>query len=435
MEINFSLKLGGNNKGKKSRTVGEMTNLDRKPEIYTDDWLSMVLGDGSKNDRATLLDMVEKHTEFATPMNYAVRTAARIPVMHVDKNGKKVENSEYIELLNKPNQYQNSRESIMEAAILSYLAVGDCYFNKIQAGRLLPSKLFVLDPTCTDPVWNDEGDYRFKELLKFKTKFPDSRDYTNIDAEDVAHIMFTGARYKQMTKGGVSLLAPLIENFENLKKNYIARRSMYEGKRLLITPRLTNGAMPGIGNIGQQQGGTDNSEYKWEPPEKAASRKLNTHWRADNPNGERIKVFPTPMETAEIGSTANELGLDESRSADFRFISMQIGVHPILTGDTTNAALNNYKTAERQYYVNLGLPVVYKMYSELTTFLQMPDGHMLMPDVSGIEALKDDKQELHSMILENYDRRAATGNEIRTAAGQETDDEYDNVKPQDNGTE
>jgi hypothetical protein len=395
----------------------------------------MVLGDGSKTDKATLLDMVEKRSEFATPMNYAVRTTARIPVMHVDKKGKKVENSKYLALLETPNQYQKSRESLMEAAILSYLATGDCYFNKIGAPPLVPSKLFVLDPTCTEPVWSEDGDYRFKELLNFRTLFPENQEYTPLEAVDVAHIMFTGARYKQMTKGGVSLLVPLIENFENLKKNYIARRSMYEGKRLLISPRLTEGALPGIGGIRQQQGGSGNQEYISKSDAEIASEILNKHWRADNPHGQRIKVFSTPMETAEIGSTANELGLDESRSADFRFISMQIGVHPILTGDTTNAALNNYRIAERQFYLTSGLPTAYKMYSELTTFLGLPEGHKLIPDTSKIEALKDDKRELHQMILENYDRRAATGNEIRAAAGQETSNEYNELKPQENGTE
>jgi hypothetical protein len=39
------------------------------------------------------------------------------------------------------------------------------------------------------------------------------------------------------------------------------------------------------------------------------------------------------------------------------------------------------------------------------------------------------------MILDNYDRGAATGNEIRTAAGQETDPKYENIKTQENGTE
>ncbi|MEA2113376.1 MAG: phage portal protein [Patescibacteria group bacterium] len=429
MEINFSLKLGKKKVTKKSATVG--TIRPDTPHKIGNDWFYPI-GDGSSTDKATLLDMVEKKTEFATPMNYAVRTTARIPVVHLDQNGKQVENSKYLKLLNKPNQYQNSREALMESAILSYLATGDCFFNKIGAPLLVPSKLFVLDPTCTEPIWSDEGDFRFKELLKFKTQFPGNHDYTKIEAGDIAHIMFTGARYKQMTQGGVSLLVPLIENYQNLKKNYIARRSMYEGKRLLISPKLTRGAMPGIGSISQQQGGSDNSEFKFEPPEKAASRKLNQHWRADNPDGERIKVFPTPMETDEIGQTANELGLDESRSADFRFISMQIGVHPILTGDTTNAALNNYKTAERQFYLTSGLPTAYKMYSELTTFLNMPDGHVLIPDTSRIEALKDDKAELHQMILNNYDRRAATANELRAAAGQETSNEYDTLKPNEN---
>lgn len=431
MELNFSLKFGRKKQSNKGANIGTLTQDMKTPYMIDDDWFYPI-GDGSKTDKATLLDMVEKHTEFATPMNYAVRTTARIPVIHIDQNGKQVENSEYLKLLDTPNQYQKSRESLLEAAILSYTATGDLYFNKIGAPRMTPKKLFVLDPTCTEPVWSDDGDFRFKELLKFKTKFPNQTDYTVIEADTVIHIMFNGARYKQMTKGGVSLLVPLIENFESLKKNYIARRTMYEGKRLLITPRLVSGGMPPIGGINQNIAGSDNNAATYATPEQEASRKLNTHWRADNPHGERIKVFSTPMETAEIGSTSNELGLDESRSADFRFISMQIGVHPILTGDTANAALNNYRTAEKQFYINFGLPTAHKIYSELSEFLMMPEGHKLVPDTSQIEALQDDKAEIHKMILENYDRFAATGNEIRAAAGQATDQNYEQLKPQEN---
>src|SRR6056297_335410 len=156
MELNFSLKFGGKKQSKKGvNTIGTLTQDMKAPYMIGDDWFYSV-GDGSKKDKATLLDMVEKHTEFATPMNYAVRTTARIPVIHIDQNGKKVENSEYLKLLETPNQYQKSREALLEAAILSYTATGDLYFNKIGAPRMIPKKLFVLDPTCTDPVWSDD---------------------------------------------------------------------------------------------------------------------------------------------------------------------------------------------------------------------------------------------------------------------------------------
>ncbi len=424
MGFNISLNINRNKKGKKSGIIREISNMDRMPDIYSDEWIHYIIGDGSRQDKATLLDMVEKHAEFATPMNYAVRTTARIPVKHINSKGLKVENSPYIELLETPNQFQKSMESLMEAAILSYLATGDCYFNKIGAPYLIPSKLFVLDPTCTEPIWTKEKDFRFKELKAFKTLFPEASEYTLIDAQDVAHIMFTGAKYNQMTYGGVSILVPLIENYKNLKKNYIARRSMYEGKRILLTPRLTEGALPGIGGIYPQEGENGDSEYAYKSDLQRVSEKLNNNWRADNPHGERIKIISTPMDVAQIGSSAKELGLDESRSADFRFISMQIGVHPILTGDTTNAALNNYKIAERQFYLTTALPIAYKFYSELTTFLNLPAGELLVPDISNIEALKDDRIEAHRMILENYDRNAATANEIREAAGQLPAEEY-----------
>ena len=53
----------------------------------------------------------------------------------------------------------------------------------------------------------------------------------------------------------------------------------------------------------------------------------------------------------------------------------------------------------------------------------------LFPDTYYINK-NDSPREVVEMMLENYDRFAATQNEIRAAAGQSTDKKYENLKPQ-----
>jgi HK97 family phage portal protein len=334
--------------------------------------------------------------------------AAQIPLKlyKIQKNGKEVEvpNHEFMQLLNKPNFYQNMMEFRMAWHLFKY-TTGNAivraakYEKGNNVGKVDNAGMMLLPPQNISIV----SDGWRNPISAYRVSISEQYD---IPAERIWHERFPSLVYedgKNFMGTSPLKVAMNIINLQNAGQEQAAK--LFKG-----------GYPPGIVSFDEMQGGmTEKQEQKWRS-------KYKSKYQKDID----IPIFTAGKVTfTQIGySSLKDLQMLEMDKNGTEKLCRTLGVPgmPFGVGETT---YNNMLQAEKAMYQNRILPDLQQFVDGLNyNFLSAyGDNLKIKPDLSGIEALQKDRKDLAEVGERAVRIGAASPNEVAEELGYERSDE------------
>lgn len=379
------------------------TTQQSLPELWGDS-IFYPTNYSEQNDRV-LISMYNDLPEIQAPVNYVVDALTNIPYKHI-RNNKDVDNSNIINVLDNPNQYQTENDFI-KMFFLNRIMLGIGYINKIQpTGFRSVKQLYVLPTQYTCPNLENESnqDIRLNKIVSYTTSFNGSE--LVIDADEVAVQMetslidnnyyYTRSRFMSALMSSDTLRA----NYEARLKSLIDRGAMY-----IISP--------------SDQGSTLT-------PTEAKQMRQKYH-EENGITGNKFPglISPRGLNVSSTSLNIGELELTANQQRDMAIICNIIGIDPAIFGIGNNT-YNNKKLAKTAMYEDTVMPL-FNNYLQLLSksVFKLPKNESLKADYSQITAMQEDYDKVVVANSKLYTDGAITQEEYRENAGfQGGEDKY-----------
>ena len=360
MEFKVSLDFGR----KKSNPI--ISTTATVPEVFGDGYF-YPLELTTQNDKA-LIAMYNDLPEVQAPINYIIDSLTTVPYAHY-KNGKEVENSDIINLLNTPNQYHTENDFI-KTFFLNRIVLGIGYINTVKAVGLGVSKLFVLPSQAVNPKFSKskDSDFRFNDILNYE--FEVGGHVKEIDKDNlfIQREATLDLQYYRIVR---SRLLSAINTSDSLRLNYEAKIKMLadRGAVGIISPKHQNESIS-----------ADD-----------AKRMRQKFYSNNGIVGQKdpYLISPRSIEFAGTSMNAGELKLNENKLQDFQMICSVLGVDSSLF-ENSRATYNNKILAKKNFYEDVIVPYFNNYLQLLGNVFDLPENEELKADYSNIPALQDD---------------------------------------------
>jgi len=356
----------------------------------------------NKQVNSVLVDMYREIPDISIPINAVVESAVNIPILHVNRDGKRIENSPVLRLLEKPNFKQTYNE-YFQAWLLDTLLLGNSYTNKIvPVGFKDIGELFVIPAEQVEIVLKNKktGDFRNNDVSYFLWKTGIENEKIKIPKEEIVHFKELG-KCKNAFFIGESKLYPAIMTAKSLRYNYEARVKLYR-----------DGGAVGI----------ISSKDKELPMTPQDIKEMEHYLMSKNGmTGDQspVAVSKSPIEYKETTLDAKKLMLNENKIQDFQTICAVYGVPSIAVNDNSNSTYNNMIEAERALYKRAAIPNLKKYLDTHTRIFGLEEkGEKLIADETAIDALAKDVQIMSNVYNSAFNAGVVTEQEYRTAIGE-----------------
>ena len=287
----------------------------------------------------------------ANPLVYMVVhkigiTSASMPIVVEDDNGNVLENSEILELLEKPNFEQSQiefRQQINESLLLTGNA-----FILFGSGEEFASRdtLTVLKPQLVQLKYSRQG-----LLLKYDYTDEFGNNYS-YDVDDILHIKTSNlVMPKNAEKGlGLSPLEGAYIVVQSSSEKFEAEASIFKNRGVvgILTNKSDTPMLPDERERLQ-------SEFD---KEVGGAEKFN-----------KIKISTTDLSYIQTGMSPTDLKLIEGLIESKRTICAIYGMPSVLFNDAANSSYNNYTTAVEIAYTDVYIPLADKINEKLSRFL------------------------------------------------------------------
>jgi len=299
-------------------------------------------------------------------------------------NNTEIEQSQYLDLVYKPNPYQNKSVFLQSLARMS-LITGNAFIEIVRVGNT-PKELYVLR---TDRVFMKVGK-RFGEIDKYVYSVDAQK--VEFEPQDILHV------YLSKTQDDWFGDSPLDACSYSVDMNDAARE--------WNTRLLQNGARP-MGALISQHELTDDQL-------RILREQFATQYASARNAGKPL-ILQGGLDWKEIGLTPNEMSWQDAIKITAREIAIVFGVPPELLGEPEYKTYSNFQEARRQFFINTVIPIAEIILEQLNKIL--PNELEYRIDYDEIEALQEDRNVVWQQVLDAVSRGVLTINEARERLG------------------
>lgn len=304
------------------------------------------------------------------------KSAAAVPV-NLMAGKKKIENDPVYNLLfNYPNKWISANE-LMYGLVAYFYTNGNSYLYALGA----PTKVLEIWPLNSNKVTPEPGDKNDGLLIR-NYKVRDDRDY--LPAE-ICHIKAWNPSNPIKGLSKFSALSKEIEAFTNMKEY---QSQLYKGGRWPMTHFDSPGQMT--------------SEQAEEMKKKI---------REQQQNWDNFILTHSGFKAEAMSFSPQDMNLIASISNNASAIATTLGVPAeMLGGVITSKGLYTYKEARKQFYQDTLLPLLQIFLDKFNAFFYPKGDRQLVADLSKIDALKMDFNEIQAASCMTIDeKRIAMG--------------------------
>lgn len=311
-----------------------------------------------------------------------------------------VEAHELLDVLHRPNNiYQRSYGQFIKANIMHLELGGETLIEPMSGARGMPRRLYALPPR--DVEFIPGRNQPIKEIIVRGAPRNERYQY-HLDPTE-SEILF------------IKYYNP-INPVRGLSPAAAAARSIgvnNEGREWNLK-LLQNGAMPsGIvtakGSITSQQADSLRKKFN---QRHAGSKNVGKIMAVDEVEG---------LDFAPMSLSGKDMMWGKLNRTSALETAIVWGVPPEIIGDSESKTYSNYKEARRAFYLEKVTPLLDFLFGEFNASIVPRFGEDLWLDydVSGIEVLQDDVEELHNRVREDFEAGLISLNEGRQAIGYE----------------
>jgi len=366
----------------------------------------------------TFTDNYTSNGDVFTVINKIIEPASRVPIMHIDKNGKEKEKSRTLELIQNPAPFMSLADFI-EAGIASYMLYGNTYLNALKAENGLnagkPVRLEYLPPPYT--------------TIKIGTRLEPIQGYvltylgrnTLFEIQDVMHWKEYNPDWgSNFGAYGMSRLKPII-------KSVAASDSAYQSMVSAFKNQGAYGILTVLGVKDDDGKLTQRSTTKQQLSALKNQFKPGGNMVGDTNRG-KIAATSKSVEWTPLGLSPIDLKILDSLGVTRGVIADAYNVPNQLLSGSRDRTYNNYQEAARSLWTNGIMPMLDGYLEILSQWLipQFGEDGTLIADYNNVEVLQKNKKELIEWMVR---ANSFSRNEIRAAAGADprTEPEMDKI--------
>ena len=293
-------------------------------------------------------------------------------------------------LINRPNEFQTTREFLTQIILSLYLG-DDAYIEKVRDSRGRVTELWVLRP---DYVSIETDDKTF--IKGYSYTFAGSP--VLLQAEDVIHIKFTDPTNPYYGFSPLKALAMQIDSDNEASEH--------------TKVTLQNRGSPSGVLMMQEAIGSDQIE------------RLAERWNSRFSGKDRGKtaVLPPGMSYQSIGQSMQELDFSALRNVSESRILACLGIPSQVYGGLTGQdaqTYDNFRTALKQFWTQTIIPLQTMISEALAHDKELRGGDQfdVLFDTSEVDALQEDRAAKSNFLLPLYQSGVITKNELRTQLG------------------
>lgn len=384
----------------------------------------------NQNKADNLILLYNVVPEVNSIITYISQVAANVPLLHVKKqsNGKnkEIKNSPIIELLNKPNEFQNGKN--LKINSFSYFFVtGNIYLNRLNPiGFQNPSKIYCLPANRIYPITLKGSqpygvlpsgvDHRSNEIVNYNWDL-ESR-FITIDKDAIIHIKDSSLDSWVV---GTSRLSAALESIESLR-----------GLNDTLNTILSKGGALGFVKKNKKPNEIDSLI---DPIEKT---RIENHFFSYGVGKSKQPYFFTEHDISfqRILSQLSDFMPIEIKDSEFETLCKVLGGFPSVLLKSSDTTFTNLKTAQKILYTNIIMPLLDNYCESLTNSLLMPESdEKIIADYSNIECLQEDiklkaegQKVNDDLWINRYNNNLCTLNEMLTALEMPTQPEGNKYK-------
>lgn len=257
----------------------------------------------------------------------------------IDRNGKKVNNPDFLDLWDSPNQ-RDSGDSLLYRAAATYLATGEFFLVREQELGVRDEYYVPVNYNVTINE-NTKGDVLYYTV----TRFGLSKRYL---ISDVRHVRKPDIGLD--TNRGFSTLRATRKVWESNNEVWASEATLHKNKGI-------SGVLYSDGN---------------KPMTHQEQKELQARYDADNTgsgNFGKVKVSTSQLGYIQMGMNPNDLKSIETRLEHLRTICASFNVDSKLFGDSAASTYNNMAEAQRAFIVNAVIPLSMIVLPEITYFM------------------------------------------------------------------
>ena len=302
-------------------------------------------------------------------------------------------------LIDSPNPYYDG-DALWAATIVSYCVSGDAYWYKVKDNVGRVKELWHLPYWQVRPRWPADG----SQFISWYDYYVDGKPMA-IRPQDLVHFRFS---INLATRRGVSRLAPVLRSV--LADN--------EGDTYAYAI-LKNMGIPGCIISPGKAAANAPTVYMDEPTREEVKRLYRENVTGDN-RGTPL-VFGDAVEVTPVGMSPKDIDLGTIRDRPEDRICAALRLPAMVVGLTSGAAHKTYANYEEAYkhaYTDCIIPMQKRMCGTLRR-----DADLVRPgeypgwDYTKVEALREDQDNLHARMREDYQKGLLTRNEARAELG------------------
>jgi len=315
-----------------------------------------------------------------------------LPLIHVDENGDKIEDSELIKLIQKPNEKQTQKEFI-ELAMTYLLTTGNIFYHKQKAiGFDGAQELTVLNTQSIEIQNNNDWSVKYY-TYNFGGKT------INYLPEDIIHVKYVDP------------------SLYGIQSNYGLSPLQAAGLTLTSSNNLQVADASILKNKGASGILTTKGESVMTPEEGRAIQSAVDRNISGAKNFGKTPVTSVDLNYQQLGMSPSDLKLLESNVQKLRTFCNVFGVDAASFNDTESKKYSNRIEAEKALYTNAVIPTVEKVLSGINKELIVEDNTEIVPDTSKVKALQTDLKVESERLVELVNAGIIDVNEAREELG------------------
>jgi len=306
-------------------------------------------------------------------------TGAAITPAVLNPQGEKIENenSKVLEILNNPNK-QQGRIALMETAGSYLLSTGNLFFHLLE-GIGMGTELTILNSSRMKLELNKLGQpshWIYNDNLGKLQRY-ELEDILHIKTSNIVDVANSGVYY------GLSPLEAAWMVVCSSDEIFGAEASIFKNR----------------GIIGILTNETDDPMLE---PERRELQDQFDQEVGGHDRYNKIKISNTKLKYIQTGMSPTDLKLLEGQLSKLRIFCSIYGVSSVLFNDNDNSTYNNVAEAKASAYHESYIPLMAKIYKELSIWLSPKLGvtELVIPDQTTIQAIRSSSNEI-AMALNN----------------------------------
>jgi HK97 family phage portal protein len=417
MAFELSLKIGNKDKVNKASQPVITSTSTNFPKTFTP--ISSFQYNGEMD---LLISLFNNVPEINALVSYIAQIASGIEFEHVvvQANGKEkeVKKSQYIDLINNPNQNDNGYNMLMNA-YTNFFVTGNVFFNSLKpVGFDYTTKLYLLPSNRTYPIVRGAldvygtlpigFDMRTSEITKYNLNLEGK--IISIDPQQIIHIKDSSLAYMGKDQLiGSARIGSAIKNIQSLS-------SMGD----TINKILSKGGALGFVKRNIKTG----EEFSQMNPEEKKLIEDAFYSYGVTESQKHIMFTDADLSFQRILSNISDFMPIDISNHEFELLCKVIGGFPAILLKSSDSTFANMKEAQKLLYNNIIIPLVNSFAQAFTNSFGLPENEKIVPCFDDIEALQADKKaEAESMKVVDeslrlrYDNDEITLNEKLGAMG------------------